>query len=69
MLESQSENNQTLSEKMAALQEMVEWFESDDFDIELAIDHYKEAEKLADEINEDLKNLRNEVTVLKKKFA
>ena len=48
---------------------MVSWFESDDFDIEQAIERYQAAEKLASDIEKDLNGLRNKITVLKEKFA
>lgn len=63
-----SKNNQTVSQKIEKLREMVEWFESDDFVLDEAIERYKNAEKLAGEIEEDLANLRNEINVLKRKF-
>jgi exodeoxyribonuclease VII small subunit len=53
---------------MADLGELVSWFESDEFELETALDKYKEAEKLAGEIEKDLSELKNEITVLKQKF-
>lgn len=60
--------SKTVSQKMAELSELVAWFESDEFELELAITKYKEAEKLAGEIEHDLSELKNEITVLKQKF-
>lgn len=53
---------------MNVLTELVAWFESDEFEIEKALDKYRDAEKLAAEIEHDLSALKNEVTVLKQKF-
>ena len=61
-------NDETISKKMSKLKELVAWFESDDFVIEEAVERYKEAEVLAEEIEKDLSELKNEVIVLKKKF-
>ena len=58
----------TVSQKMTELSELVAWFESDDFELEKAIETYTSAEKLAAEIEHDLASLKNEVTVLKEKF-
>lgn len=58
----------SIAEKTAQLDELVEWFDSDEFELERALDKFKEAEKLAAEIEEDLKGLKNEVNVIKKKF-
>lgn len=61
-------NNEGVSKKMAKLSELVAWFESDNFVIEEAVERYKEAEKLADEIENDLTDLKNEIVVLKQRF-
>jgi exodeoxyribonuclease VII small subunit len=63
-----SSKDKSVTEKLAKLTELVAWFESDDFVLEEAISHFKDAEKLANEIEADLSGLKNEITVLKKKF-
>ena len=63
-----SQENKSISEKMTKLGELVAWFEGEEFELEAALDKYKEAEKLADEIEKDLLGLKNEITVLKQKF-
>ena len=63
-----SKPTKTVSQKMADLGELVSWFESDEFELEMALDKYKEAEKLAGEIEKDLSELKNEITVLRQKF-
>ncbi|MBF1024391.1 MAG: exodeoxyribonuclease VII small subunit [Candidatus Nanogingivalaceae bacterium] len=64
-----SKSEKTISQKIEELRQMAAWFESDDFDIEQAIERYQAAEKLAGEIEKDLDGLRNKVTILKEKFA
>ncbi len=44
----------TIKQKTEALNKLVEWFESDDFEVEQAIAKYKQAKQLADEIKDDL---------------
>lgn len=61
-------NSETVAKKLARLSELVAWFESDDFVLEEAVERFKTAQKLADEIESDLANLKNEIIVLKKKF-
>lgn len=58
-----------LNEKMTELDEKLEWFYSDDLKLEEATDRYKEAAKLTEEIEEDLKNLKNEIEVLSENFS
>ena len=61
-------DSKSVSQKMNELSELVAWFESDEFELELAIEKYKVAEQLAGEIEKDLSELKNEITVLKTKF-
>lgn len=59
----------SLNDKIAELDEKVEWFYSDDFKLEKATENYKAAAKLAREIEADLKNLKNEIEVLAEDFS
>lgn len=63
-----SKQSSTVQAKLALLNEKVAWFDSDEFELEQAIDKFAEAEKLAEEIEADLTSLKNEITILKKKF-
>lgn len=63
-----SKNDKTIQEKMADLGGLVAWFDGDDFAIEAAINKFREAEKLAEEIEHDLKTLKNDIEVVKQKF-
>lgn len=63
-----SEKNKTIAEKTAALNELVAWFEGDDFVLEEALAKYAKAEKLAAEIEGDLKALKNNIETVKAKF-
>ena len=61
-------NNKSIQSKIDQLNELVAWFDNDDFELELAMDKFKQAEKLATEIEADLKSLKNDINVLKQKF-
>jgi len=63
-----SQENKSIQEKTAELTKLVAWFDGEDFTIEKALDKYKEAEKLADEIESDLNSLKNEISIIKNKF-
>ena len=63
-----SGKSKTVEEKMNELREAAAWFESDEFSLTLATDKFKQATKLASEIEDDLKNLENQITVLKQSF-
>lgn len=63
-----SQQNSTITQKRAKLQELLAWFESDDFEVEQAIDKFKQAEMLAQEIETELMEYKNTITVLKQRF-
>lgn len=63
-----SENSQTLSAKLEKLDELVAWFDQEDFSIEEALEKFKQADELAGEIEQQLSGLKNEITVLAKRF-
>ena len=63
-----SDKNKTVQEKMSALHELVQWFQSEDFSLEAAVDKFKTAETLAEEIEHDLQQLKNDITVVKQRF-
>lgn len=63
-----AKSNMSISEKTIKLNELVEWFDGDDFELEAALDKYAEAEKLASEIEADLLAMKNNISIVKKKF-
>ena len=65
---SQKNNEPSIESEMAELDRLVAWFEGEDFTLEEATKHYEAAEVLAKRIESRLAELKNEVTVLKKKF-
>ena len=62
-------NEMSLNQKIAKLDEEVEWFYSDDFKLEEAVEKYKGALDLASAIKKDLENLKNEIEVLSEDFT
>lgn len=63
-----SKQNKTIAEKRQELAELLAWFESDEFTIELAIEKFNEAKTLAEEIETELLKYKNTITVLKQQF-
>ncbi|MBR2998586.1 exodeoxyribonuclease VII small subunit [Candidatus Saccharibacteria bacterium] len=59
----------TLNQKLAELEESTEWFYSEEFNLDEAVKKYKEAIKLAKDLEKDLENLKNEVEVLSQDFS
>lgn len=67
-MSSNAKKDQTIVEKLERLRGLTAWFESEDFQLEIALEKFVEAEKLSEEIENDLKKLKNSVTVIKQKF-
>lgn len=63
-----SETNDVLNKKMAELDAIVAWFDGEDFKLEEAMENFKKAEKLAEEIRTELAEFKNEIIILKQKF-
>lgn len=63
-----SSTNKSIQDKTAELTKLVAWFDSDEFTLESALDKFKQAEKLADEIEQGLSSLKNEINIVKQKF-
>lgn len=64
-----SENKKNLNDKIKELDSQVEWFYSDDFRLEDAVEKYKRASELAKDIEKDLSELKNEIEVLAEDFS
>lgn len=63
-----SKEDKTLQEKIDELNQLLAWFNQEDFSIEEAFKKFKTADTLALEIETQLDGLKNEVTVLKERF-
>ncbi|MGY4893148.1 MAG: exodeoxyribonuclease VII small subunit [Candidatus Saccharimonadota bacterium] len=62
------QSKKTVQQKLSELSELVAWFQSPGFKLEDAVTKFKTAEALAEEIEKDLTKLKNDITVVKKKF-
>ncbi len=60
---------ETISEKIERLKAEVEWFYGEDFDLAEAMGKYKEANRLAKEIKEDLGKMKNEIKLIDEDFS
>lgn len=61
-------NEQTLQQLTAQFEELVAWFEQDDFDVEQALEKYEKAHSIAAEIKKRLDTVENKISVLQKSF-
>lgn len=63
-----NDSKDTIRQKLTDLSELVTWFQSPAFSLEMAVEKFQQAEKLAKEIETDLTKLKNEIKIIKKKF-
>lgn len=61
--------SKTVSEKIAELDELMAWFDGDNFELAEALEKFSEAKKMADEIEHDLMEMKNTITVLSESFS
>lgn len=62
-------NKKTISAMLAELDQRVQWFESEEFVLEEAIEKFNEAEQLAKQIEEELSTFKNKINLLKQDFS
>jgi exonuclease VII small subunit len=63
-----SDKSKTIQQKMTDLQELVSWFQGEDFSLEQAVTKFHEAETAAESIEADLTALKNDITIIKRRF-
>lgn len=61
-------NNSSIAAKIAQLDELVAWFDSDQFELEQALEKFTAAEALAAEIEQELTEFKNSIEVVKARF-
>lgn len=61
--------NTSFADKMKELESLLQWFESDEVELELAVKKYEQALSLCKELEEHLKTAKNQIEVINKKFG
>lgn len=59
----------TIAQQLAAFDDIVSWFDSDDFELEEALQKFQRAQQLAEDIEKKLSRVKNEIEVIKQNFA
>ena len=57
-------DNRSLREQMEQLEEILAWFESDEFELEAAVERYQQAARVAEQIDQRLREIKNKVTII-----
>jgi exodeoxyribonuclease VII small subunit len=63
-----TKSSKTIQEKIIDLDTLVKWFDSDEFTLETALEKFKTAEALAEEIEQDLSSIKNDIQIVKQRF-
>ncbi len=59
----------SITDKITKLNNQVQWFYSDEFNLDEAEKKYKESVELAKEIEKDLDDLKNKIEIIDKDFS
>ncbi len=59
-----NESKKSIEAKIKSLDQSVEWFYSENFSLDQALQKYQDANQLAQEIQQDLSALKNQVEVI-----
>lgn len=68
MTKNNDQSSISVQTKLNRLHELLAWFDSDEFVLEESITRFKQVEVLADEIEQDLTDLKNEINIVKQRF-
>ena len=61
--------NESIAEQQQKLQELLAWFDSDEFQIEQVSQKFAQASEISEQIERSLLEQKNTITVLKEKFS
>lgn len=61
--------DKTIQEKMQDFEQMVKWFEGEEFKLEEALEKYSEALSASKEIEAELKQLQNRIVKIEEDFT
>ncbi len=57
-------DSHSLREQMEQLEEILAWFDSDEFELEAAVERYQQAARVAEQIDQRLTEIKNKVTII-----
>jgi len=69
MAKSLQKSDRTIREMLDEFEQIVQWFDDENLDVEKAIAKYEDGAKLAAEIREKLETEKNKIEIVKRNFA
>lgn len=64
-----SDNKKNINQKINELDKNMEWFYSDEFNLDVAVEKFEETLKMAKDVDEDLKKMKNKIEILAEDFT
>ena len=58
-----SDNKKSINQKIDELDKNMEWFYSDDFNLDVAVEKFEETLKMAKDVDEDLTKMKNKIEI------
>ena len=62
-------NKKSVEAKIDELEQLLDWFESNEVTVDSALEKYERAGQITSELEDELKKAKNQVEVIKKKYA
>lgn len=64
-----STNKKSVEAKIDELEQLLDWFESNEVTVDSALEKYERAGQITSELEDELKKAKNQVEVIKEKYA
>lgn len=64
-----STNKKSVEAKIEELEQLLVWFESNEVTVDSALEKYERAGQITSELEDELKKAKNQVEVIKEKYA
>ena len=64
-----SDNKKSINQKIDELDKNLEWFYSDDFNLDVAVEKFEETLKMAKDVDKDLTKMKNKIEILAEDFS
>ncbi len=59
-----NEKNKSIKKRIEELEAIIQWFDSEEFDLERGVQEYKKAHDLAEVIMKDIETMKHTITVI-----
>lgn len=64
-----SDNKKSINQKIEEIDKNIEWFYSEDFSLDIAVEKFKKTLELAKDVDMELSEMKNEIEILAEDFT